>query len=84
MLLTVKRDQLAYEKARPMSEEEEAALTDPIREKYEVEGHPYYGSARLWDDGVIEPAETRDVLGLALAAARNAPDPAPRAPVYRM
>jgi acetyl-CoA carboxylase carboxyltransferase component len=84
VLLTVKRDQLAYERKPPMTPEEEDLLAGPIREKYEEEGHPTYGSARLWDDGVIEPAETRDVLGLALAACLNAPDPAPRAPVYRM
>ncbi|MHC5011762.1 MAG: carboxyl transferase domain-containing protein [Planctomycetota bacterium] len=83
-LLTVKRDQRAYEGKPPLTEEEEAALTGPIRERYEREGHPYYGSARLWDDGVIEPTQTRDVLALALAACLNAPDAAPAAPVYRM
>jgi acetyl-CoA carboxylase carboxyltransferase component len=84
VLLTVKRDQLAYEKKPPLTEAEEQALLTPIREKYEREGHPTYGSARLWDDGVIEPSETRDVLGLALFATLNAPLPEARAPVYRM
>jgi len=84
VLLTVKRDQLAYEGAAALSAAEEEALTAPIHEKYEREGHPYYGSARLWDDGVIEPPETREVLALALYATLNAPLNAPRAPVYRM
>ena len=83
-LLTVKREQLAYEGKPPMTPAEEAALTEPIRAKYETEGHPYYGSARLWDDGVVEPLRTRDVLGLALMAALDAPLPAPRPPVFRM
>jgi acetyl-CoA carboxylase carboxyltransferase component len=84
VLLTVKRNQLAAEGKPPLTPEQEAALTDPIRAKYEAEGHPYYGSARIWDDGVIEPAQTRDVLGLALAATRGAPRQPARAPVYRM
>ncbi len=84
VMLTVKRDQLAYEEKPPLTEEEEEALLAPIREKYETEGHPSYGSARLWDDGVIEPAQTRDVLGLALYATLNAPLDEPREPVYRM
>ena len=84
VMLTVKRDQLAYEGAEAMTPDEEAALMAPIREKYEREGHPYYGSARLWDDGVILPEETRDVLGLALFATLNAPLGDLGAPVYRM
>jgi acetyl-CoA carboxylase carboxyltransferase component len=84
VMLTVKRDQLAYEGKPPMTPEEEAALADPIRRKYEEEGHPYYGSARLWDDGVIEPTRTRDVLGLALAATLEAPVGPPTPPVFRM
>jgi len=84
VMLTVKRDQLAYEGADPMTPEEEEALLAPIREKYEHEGHPYYGSARLWDDGVIAPQETRDVLGLALFATLNAPLDDRHPPVYRM
>jgi 3-methylcrotonyl-CoA carboxylase beta subunit len=84
VLLTVKQEQLAYEKRPPLSAAEADALTRPIREKYEREGHPYYGSARLWDDGVIEPPQTRDVLGLALAACLYAPAEPVRPPVYRM
>ena len=63
---------------------EEAAFRAPILEKYEREGHPLYSSARLWDDGVIDPAKTRDVLGLSLAAALNAPVPETRFGVFRM
>jgi acetyl-CoA carboxylase carboxyltransferase component len=84
VLLTVKRDQRAHEGEPALRDEEERALTAPIREKYEREGHPFYGSARLWDDGVIEPTQTRDVLGLALAVTLNAPLPETRSPVYRM
>ena len=84
VLLTVKREQRAYRKEAPLTEEEERAITEPVREKYEREGHPYYGSARLWDDGVIEPTQTRDVLGLCLAITLNADAPEPRAPVFRM
>jgi 3-methylcrotonyl-CoA carboxylase beta subunit len=55
-----------------------------IREQYETQGHPYYASARLWDDGVIDPRSTRDVLGLALSVAANAPLGERRKPVFRM
>ncbi len=84
VLLTVKRDQLAYEGKPPLTAAEEEELTAPIREKYEREGHPYYGSARLWDDGVIDPTQTRDVLGLALFTTLNAPLDEAAAPVFRM
>ena len=53
--------------------EEEAAFKQPIKDQYEHQGHPYYASARLWDDGVIDPADTRMVLALGLSAALNAP-----------
>ncbi len=82
-LLTVKLQQLAA-KGQSLSEAEQEAFVAPIRNKYEDEGNPYYSSARLWDDGIIDPADTRDVLGLALAAAVNAPIPATRVGVYRM
>jgi 3-methylcrotonyl-CoA carboxylase beta subunit len=83
VLVTVKRDQLAREN-RPLSAEEEAAIRTPILEKYEHEGSPYYSTARLWDDGIIDPVETRDALGLALSAAANAPVPDARFGVFRM
>jgi len=83
VLVTVKKDQLAA-KGKALSPEEEAAIRQPILEKYEREGHPTYSSARLWDDGVIEPGETRTVLSLALSAALNAPPEATRFPVFRM
>ena len=84
VLLTVKKEQLAYEKKPALSKAEEEALLDPIRAKYETEGSPYYGSARLWDDGVLDPVRTRDALGLALAAACEVPPSPPRPPVFRM
>jgi 3-methylcrotonyl-CoA carboxylase beta subunit len=65
-------------------EAEESAFKQPILEQYERQGHPYYASARLWDDGVIDPAETRQVLGLAISAALNAPIPETRFGVFRM
>jgi 3-methylcrotonyl-CoA carboxylase beta subunit len=79
VLATVHRD------AAKWSPEETEAFKAPIRQKYEDEGNPYYATARLWDDGVIDPAQTRDVLGLALAACLEAPIPeAPRFGVFRM
>ena len=67
------------------SKEEEEAFKGPIRQRYEDEGNPYHATARLWDDGVIDPAQTRDVLGLAISASLNAPIPAhPRFGVFRM
>jgi len=83
VLVTVKRDQLARE-GKVLSPEEEAEIRAPILEKYEREGNPYHATARLWDDGILDPAETRDVLGLALSAACNAPVPAWRPGVFRM
>ena len=56
----------------------------PIRDQYEREGHPYYASARLWDDGVIAPADTRTVLGLGLAAAEHRPDEDTKFGIFRM
>ena len=58
--------------------------SSPVLEQYEREGHPYYATARLWDDGIITPAETRRVVALALSAALNAPIPEPRFGVFRM
>ena len=84
VLSIVRRDgQEARGKTWP--EAEESAFRQGIREQYEKQGHPYYASARLWDDGIIDPTDTRRVLALALAAARNAPDPGERAyGVFRM
>jgi 3-methylcrotonyl-CoA carboxylase beta subunit len=64
--------------------EEEEAFKAPIRAQYERQGHPYYASARMWDDGIIDPVDTRRVLGLALSAALNAPIPPTRFGVFRM
>jgi 3-methylcrotonyl-CoA carboxylase beta subunit len=64
--------------------EEEAAFRAPILEQYETQGHPYYASARLWDDGIIDPADTRTVLGLSLSAALNAPVERTTFGVFRM
>jgi 3-methylcrotonyl-CoA carboxylase beta subunit len=64
--------------------QEEEAFKAPIRAQYEQQGSPYYSTARLWDDGIIDPADTRRVLGLGLAAAANAPTPAPSYGVFRM
>ena len=83
VLATVKQDQLARE-GKSMSPEEEAAFKRPILEMYEAQGHPYYASARLWDDGVIDPADTRMVLGLAISASLNAPIEESKFGVFRM
>jgi 3-methylcrotonyl-CoA carboxylase beta subunit/propionyl-CoA carboxylase len=83
VLTTVKRDQLARE-GKPLSAEEEAAIRDPILDKYEREGSPYYSTARLWDDGILDPAETRQALALGLSAAFNAPIPEPKFGIFRM
>ena len=84
VLTTVKQDQRAREGLNPMEDEELSEFRQPILDKYETEGSPYYSTARLWDDGIIDPRDTRDVLGLCLAAARNAPLPDDRFGVFRM
>ncbi len=71
VLLTIKRDQLAREGKPDLTPDEQAAFKQPILDKYEQEGEPYYSTARLWDDGVIDPAQTRRVLALALSACLN-------------
>ena len=73
VLATVKADTMEHKGETGWSEEEAEAFKSPIRERYEREGHPYFATARLWDDGVIDPVQTRDVLGLAFAATLNAP-----------
>jgi acetyl-CoA carboxylase carboxyltransferase component len=83
VLVTVKRDQLARE-GKTLSPEEEAGIRTPILDKYDLEGSPYYSTARLWDDGVIDPAKTHDALALGLSAAYNAPIPDAKFGVFRM
>lgn len=83
VLATVRRDNMEAT-GENWSAEEENAFKLPIREQYEREGHPYYATARLWDDGIITPAETRRVLGLALAAALQAPVQPARFGIFRM
>ena len=83
VLATVKRDGIEG-KGGSWSADEEQAFKDPIRQQYEVQGHPYFASARLWDDGVIDPADTRRVLALGLSAALNAPIPETKFGVFRM
>ncbi|MEO6749860.1 MAG: carboxyl transferase domain-containing protein [Casimicrobiaceae bacterium] len=83
VLATVRRDGIEA-KGGSWSDADEAAFRAPIREQYEREGHPYYASARLWDDGIIDPADTRRVLSLALSAAFNKPVAATRFGVFRM
>jgi 3-methylcrotonyl-CoA carboxylase beta subunit/propionyl-CoA carboxylase len=83
VLATVKREQLARE-GRMLGEAEEQGIRQPILEKYDHEGSPYYSTARLWDDGILDPAMTRDALGLALSAAWNAPVGETRFGVFRM
>ena len=83
VLAQVKRDNIEAD-GGSWSAEEEAAFKQPTLDQFEVEGHPYFATARLWDDGVIAPAETRDVLGLALSASLNAPIPDTKFGVFRM
>ncbi|MDP6350943.1 MAG: carboxyl transferase domain-containing protein [Alphaproteobacteria bacterium] len=83
VLATVRRDGLEG-RGEHWSADDEERFMAPIRDQYEREGHPYHASARLWDDGVIDPADTRMVLGLGLSAALCAPIPEPRFGVFRM
>jgi len=83
VLATVRRDGLEAS-GKSWSAEDEEAFKAPIREQYERQGHPYYASARLWDDGIIDPADTRRVLGLAISASLNAPIEPQRYGVFRM
>nr|WP_244645214.1 carboxyl transferase domain-containing protein [Salinarimonas ramus] len=83
VLATVRRDNIEAE-GKTWASEEEEAFKAPIREKYEAEGSPYHATARLWDDGVILPSETRRVLALALSASLNAPIPKTPFGVFRM
>jgi 3-methylcrotonyl-CoA carboxylase beta subunit len=72
VLATIRRDQVEG-KGGEWPPDEEEAFKQPLRDQYEHQGHPYYSTARLWDDGVIDPLDTRRVLGLALSACGNAP-----------
>ncbi len=83
VLVQVKRSQLEAA-GKTLSAAEADAIAKPVLEKYEAEGSPYYSTARLWDDGVIDPAETRSVLALALSASLNAPIPEMKFGVFRM
>jgi 3-methylcrotonyl-CoA carboxylase beta subunit len=83
VLTTVKRDQLARE-GRQLGAEEEQQIRAPILDKYEREGSPYYSTARLWDDGILDPVQTRSALALGLSAAYNAPIGPPKFGVFRM
>jgi acetyl-CoA carboxylase carboxyltransferase component len=83
VLLTVRMDNVR-ERGETMSQEEQDAFRQPIVDKYEREGNPYYSTARIWDDGIIDPVDTRMVLGLGISAALNAPIPSTRFGVFRM
>jgi 3-methylcrotonyl-CoA carboxylase beta subunit len=83
VLATVRRDAIEAKGGRWSADEEEA-FKEPIRAQYEMEGHPYFASARVWDDGVIDPADTRRVLGLAISASLNKPIEPTKFGVFRM
>jgi acetyl-CoA carboxylase carboxyltransferase component len=83
VLSQVKRDQLEA-RGQTLTTQQQAEIEDPVRAKYEEEGNPFFSTARLWDDGILDPRQTRDTLGLAFAATLNAPIPDYRAPVFRM
>jgi 3-methylcrotonyl-CoA carboxylase beta subunit len=83
VMAQLRREQLE-KKGGTLSAEEEAAIKEPILDTYDKQGHPYYASARLWDDGVIDPAETRMTLGLALSASLNKPIEDTQFGVFRM
>jgi acetyl-CoA carboxylase carboxyltransferase component len=84
VMLTIKQEQLEREGRKPLNDKQSQELMAPILAKYETEGNPYYSTARLWDDGILDPAETRDVLGLALSVALKAPRQGPGFGVFRM
>jgi 3-methylcrotonyl-CoA carboxylase beta subunit len=84
VMATIKQDQLAREEKPPLTEREINALKKPILEKYEREGNPYYSTARIWDDGILDPAQTRDVLGLALSVVLQAPRTGNGFGIFRM
>jgi 3-methylcrotonyl-CoA carboxylase beta subunit len=79
----VRRDNMEA-RGEQWSAEDEESFKTPVREQYETQGNPYYASARLWDDGIIDPADTRTVLGLSISAALNAPIEPTHFGVFRM
>ena len=83
VLATIRRDSIEG-KGAAWSAADEEAFKAPIRAQYDKEGHPYYASARLWDDGVIDPADTRRTLGLAISASLNRPSDKTTFGVFRM
>ena len=83
VLLSVRSDQAARQ-GKTLTDQEIQDIQKPIIDKYDDEGNPYYSTARLWDDGIIDPKDTRDVLGLGLAAAMNVPVSERRWGVFRM
>ena len=83
VLATIRRDAMEA-KGEQWAKEDEEAFKAPVRERYESEGSPYFATARMWDDGIIDPAQTRDVLGLAISASLNAPIPPTTFGVFRM
>ncbi|MEO7027233.1 MAG: carboxyl transferase domain-containing protein, partial [Caulobacteraceae bacterium] len=83
VLATIRRDGLEA-RGETWSPQAEAEFKTPIRERYEAEGDPYHATSRLWDDGIIDPTQTRDVLGLAISASLNAPVSETRFGIFRM
>jgi 3-methylcrotonyl-CoA carboxylase beta subunit len=83
VLTTVKREQLERE-GKTLTESDEETIRRPLLEKYETEGSPYYSTARLWDDGILDPARTREALALGTSAAFNAPIAPPKYGIFRM
>ena len=83
VLATVRRDGIEAS-GKTWSSDDEDAFKAPIRAQYEEQGHPYYATARLWDDGVVDPAQSRRILGLSLSAALNAPIAPTRFGLFRM
>ena len=84
VLTTVKQDQRAREGKPPMEGEELEEFQRPILEKYEIEGNPYYSTARLWDDGIIDPLDTRMILALGISTSLNGPLESSEFGVFRM
>jgi len=83
VLLTVKENRLK-EEGKKFSEKEKEALVKPVLEKYEHEGSPYFSTSRLWDDGILDPLETRETLALAISMSLNAPIPDYKVGIFRM